>query len=68
MNIRCPDSHRFLCSVNSEDFFAKMSMCGVSVSVPIRVTIPCHNCHAQETYNVYADRAELVNKAHIDKK
>lgn len=59
MQIKCKKTKRFLCDIDIEGYLRNLEKLGISQEVPLRITIPCRNCHQIEVYNIYEKHYEF---------
>lgn len=53
MVIKCKKTKRFLCDIDIEGYLKNLDQMGISQQIPLRITIPCKNCHQIEVYEIY---------------
>lgn len=59
MKIKCKKTKRFLCDINIEDYLKNLEQLGISQQIPLKLTIPCRNCHAIEVYEIYQNHYDF---------
>lgn len=53
MDIKCKKTKRFLCSIDIEGYLKNLEKLGISQEIPLKIVIPCKNCHQIEVYEIY---------------
>lgn len=57
--IKCKKSKRFLCEIEIEEYLYNLEQLGISQEIPLKLIIPCRNCHQIEIYNIYEKHYEF---------
>lgn len=60
MDIKCKKTKRFLCSIDIEGYLKNLEKLGISQQIPLKLIIPCKNCHQIEVYEIYEKHYSFI--------